>query len=294
MATPETHGIVDPGLAQPLARDPFQQELPLIPPDPSGFEPGDVVEIGNVCMDCGKARDYWILVPGLKSTEKTNGWALHQNRPCFCEMDADEARRQAVLTEMRPEWHDQRWLDDQFHQAPYRMSLLIDFRGFAPAALAAQLDAAERRARALHEGPGTGLRLIGPPDCGHTRLLAAYLAGARTHGQTAVLLSVQQLIDLTCPVLDEDESPRTRRNLKRLALRAVDHLGITGLFDYPMLPSEMKELALLLTYRTTNGAPPRATHVTLSRSLVKIKASCRNQPGLLAIAAQIETLTEEL
>jgi DNA replication protein DnaC len=268
-------------------RDPFE---PPVPPDVPEPEPGDTVPIGNPCPVCGTIRDHWVFNPFLEASKKHHGWVIHRSRICACPGSDPHVLPDGAPKPL-PHSHDQDWLDREFAQRGTRRQTFPTFRLDLQPRLKPAYQAAQSYAcRFQHAEVARGVYLAGPPCTGKSHLVNAVVNAARALGHPALSLSAPHLFEYLTPDHRLDPAERPDALLRRQALRGVPVLALRNLFAAPLLPSELRELDLLLEYRESRGL---TTHVTAPYEAGQIPTHIKaDRALLLPLAYRLARLTD--
>jgi hypothetical protein len=277
-------GLFAAALEQQFSSLHEEAEEPPDPPDPS---PGDEAPAGDPCPHCGEARLWWVYNPYARRT--LNGWTKHRTWVCACpESDPHHpaAGRPARPAAMEV---DQRWLDGQFLQRPTYGQTFLSFRCPEASPLRPLLEAVQAFAQRGDHAGGRGLYLAGPPSIGKGHLASALVNAARARGIPALSMTAAFLLDVSLSAVKETEEEADARADRRKALRAVPVLAIRDLFRQPLLPTEVKELDLLLDYREGRDL---TTHFTSPYAFAQLRVLSNQTDARAALVRRIERLTE--
>jgi hypothetical protein len=208
------------------------------------------------CERCGVLLSFWVFNPFSKSKDAVNGWVLWSSQHCRCDEERIQAAKamEARLTQLRCDY-SQEWLDKEFHQGPVRRRTFLAYqtsRDKAAALLEPVIGYSHQLAGA-DRLPALGVLLVGEPAKGKGHLLDALTNQVRYYGWPCLSLSCARLLELTTPQNGEaGESFEDRQELRK-AVRSVASLAVKDLLVDPLLPSELKELDLILSLREEKG-----------------------------------------
>jgi hypothetical protein len=208
------------------------------------------------CERCGVLLWFWVYNPFSRSEHAKDGWVLWRTTHCRCDEERQATARamEARLSALRCDY-SQEWLDKEFHQGPVRRHTFLAYQTSRDKAAALlepvigyshQLVGADRL-------PTLGVLLVGEPAKGKGHLLDALTNQVRYYGWPCVSLSCARLLELCTPQNGEaGESYEDRQELRK-AVRSVASLAVKDLLVDPLLPSELKELDLILSLREEKG-----------------------------------------
>lgn len=259
------------------------------PPAMANPELGQAIPLDDACPRCHYLRRYWVYNPF--SANNVDGWTLHRARLCHCP-ESDPYQELAALRPPTRSGPDPHWLEREFSQASLRPLTLLSFPIAHHAKMAAMHAACQDYAHrfASTPRPTRGLCLCGPPGIGKGHLATALVNAARAQGETALSLSQSRLLSLSLPEASETADDHDDRKRRQKALRAVPVLAIRDLSPTLLLPSETKELLLLLEIRAERQL---VTHFTLLAAPAQIRRRAEHLPdGVLLLLAHVERLTE--
>lgn len=258
-----------------------------VPPAIAAPEPGQQVGAGPVCPVCGAPTAAWFYNPFSRRSQ--DGWVLIRGLVCRCP-GRDPLAPPPPSGGAGAEYPA--WLDREFLQEAVRGQTFRTFDLRTQPRLRETYEAALAYAQRFDGSTRRGLYIAGRPQTGKGHLAAALVEEARAAGFQALALSQARLLELTLPEASARAAEQALCQQRRKAVRAVPVLAIRDLLPVVPLPSQLRELDLLLEHRADHG---RVTHFTAFETPARLRQRPdwgRLRFATIALLHRVESLTE--
>jgi DNA replication protein DnaC len=260
----------------------------LMPQNP---QMGDSVPIdGHTCPTCGVIKLFWIYNTLSPRGRATGGWVLSQSQHCRCDQpDRDIGTELRVEEERSRRRATLQLLQRHLPQSRARRHTFLNFPHQDERCVQMALAAIEIAHTTSPESPGKGgLLLAGEPGMGKGHLLDALVNAAHGFGWVGLSVDAALLAEVCTPRTGAPRPEREEQNDVRRALRKVKLLAIKDVLLNPLLPSELRELDSLLSYREESGALTHFSAPKLPDALKRI--GHRESLQVVRIVSRIERM----